>query len=183
MPRGREESSDVGESDDRSEGNSSYWIIWEGSLSASRGVWSSDESSEPIPTLDARQLMLLFRYHVLRNLLASGRIGQTTLDILDRFHHSGFSACEGQGDLLGNAGTPPGGIAQLHLDDGFNEFFVGSIGSGPAPARLFREINPRLVKHYGCGNRRLRNKLVKKMAAMSSGSLARGKRPCFPSAC
>ena len=41
---------------------------------------------------------------------------------------------EGQGDLLGKAGTPPGGIAQLHLDDGFNEFFVGSVGSGPTPA-------------------------------------------------
>jgi hypothetical protein len=41
--------------------------------------------------------MLLFRHHVLKNLLASGRIGQTTLDILDRFHHPGFSAYEGDG--------------------------------------------------------------------------------------
>jgi hypothetical protein len=41
--------------------------------------------------------MLLFRHHALRNLLACGRIGQTTLDILDRFHHPGFSAYEGEG--------------------------------------------------------------------------------------
>jgi hypothetical protein len=34
---------------------------------------------------------------VLKNLLASGRIGQATLDILDRFHHPGFSAYEGEG--------------------------------------------------------------------------------------
>ena len=41
---------------------------------------------------------------------------------------------ESQGDLLSNSRTAPGGIAQLHLDDGFNEFFVGSLGSGPTPA-------------------------------------------------
>jgi hypothetical protein len=64
---------------------------------ASRGVWSSDGTFEPIPALDGRQLMLLFRHHVLRNLLASGRIAQATLDILDRFHHPGFSAYEGAG--------------------------------------------------------------------------------------
>ena len=28
----------------------------------------------------------------------------------------------------------PGGIALLHLDNGFNEFFVGPLGSGPTPA-------------------------------------------------
>jgi hypothetical protein len=39
--------------------------------------------------------MLLFRYLVLRNLLAAGRITQATIDILDRFHHPGFSAYEG----------------------------------------------------------------------------------------
>src|SRR2546422_405662 len=37
---------------------------------ASRAVWSSDGNFEPIPTLDGRQLMLLFRHHVLKNLLA-----------------------------------------------------------------------------------------------------------------
>jgi len=41
---------------------------------------------------------------------------------------------EGPGDLPRNAGTPPGMIAQLHLEDGFNEFFIGSVGSGPTPA-------------------------------------------------
>jgi hypothetical protein len=64
---------------------------------ASRGVWSAADSFEPIPALDSRQLMLLFRHHALRNLLACGRIGQATLDILDRFHHPGFSAYEGEG--------------------------------------------------------------------------------------
>ena len=64
---------------------------------ASRGVWSSNGRFEPIPVLDSRQLMLLFRHHVLRNLLGCGRIGQATLDILDRFHHPGFSAYEGEG--------------------------------------------------------------------------------------
>jgi len=41
--------------------------------------------------------MLLFRHHVIKNLLAAGRISQTTVDILDRFHHPGFSAYEGEG--------------------------------------------------------------------------------------
>jgi hypothetical protein len=41
--------------------------------------------------------MLLFRHHLLKNLLACGRIGQATLEILDRFHHPGFSAYEGEG--------------------------------------------------------------------------------------
>ena len=41
---------------------------------------------------------------------------------------------ESQGDLLSDAGTAPGGIALLHLDDGFNEFFVGPLGTGPAAA-------------------------------------------------
>jgi len=64
---------------------------------ASRGVWSSNGSFEPVPALDSRSLMLLFRHQVLKNLLACGRIGQATLDILDRFHHPGFSAYEGSG--------------------------------------------------------------------------------------
>jgi hypothetical protein len=70
---------------------------------ASRGVWSSDGSFEPIPALDALRLMLLFRHHMLQNLLACGRIGQATLDILERFHHPGFSACEGEGVAAGNS--------------------------------------------------------------------------------
>ena len=93
---------------------------------ASRGVWSSDGAFEPIPALDGRQLMLLFRHHVLKNLLASGRIGQTTLDILDRFHHPGFSAYEGEGvaasDSLARERLasyvihPAFSLARLHYD-------------------------------------------------------------------
>src|SRR2546428_8677730 len=41
---------------------------------------------------------------------------------------------ESQGDLLSNSWTAPGRIALLHLDDGFNEFFVGSLWAGPTPA-------------------------------------------------
>ncbi len=62
---------------------------------ASRGVWSADGNYESIPPLDTQQLMLLFRHHVIKNLLAAGRISQATVDILDRFHHPGFSAYEG----------------------------------------------------------------------------------------
>jgi hypothetical protein len=47
--------------------------------------------------------MLLFRHHVLRNLLACRRIVQAALDILDRFHHPGFSAYEGQGVSAGDS--------------------------------------------------------------------------------
>jgi len=41
---------------------------------------------------------------------------------------------ESQGHLLSDARAAPGGIALLHLDDGFDEFFVGASGSGLAPA-------------------------------------------------
>ena len=41
---------------------------------------------------------------------------------------------ESQGNLLSDARTAPGGIALLHLDNGFKEFFVGSFGAGPTPA-------------------------------------------------
>ena len=37
---------------------------------------------------------------------------------------------ESQGNLLSNSRTAPGGITLLHLDDGFNEFFVGPLWSG-----------------------------------------------------
>ena len=39
-----------------------------------------------------------------------------------------------QGNLLSDARTAPGGIAPLHLDDGFDEFFVGPLWSGFTPA-------------------------------------------------
>jgi hypothetical protein len=41
---------------------------------------------------------------------------------------------ESQSDLLGDSGTTPCGITLLHLDDGFNEYLVGPLGSGPTPA-------------------------------------------------
>jgi hypothetical protein len=70
--------------------------------------------------------MLLFRHHVLQNLLACGRIGQATLDILDRFHHPGFSAYEGEGVAAGDSAArerlasylvhAPFSLARLHYD-------------------------------------------------------------------
>ncbi|NWG14517.1 MAG: transposase [Acidobacteria bacterium] len=93
---------------------------------ASRGVWSADGSFQAIPALDTRQLMLLFRNHLLENLLACGRIGQATLDILDRFHHAGFSAYEGEGVSADDSAPrerlasylvhPPVALARLHHD-------------------------------------------------------------------
>jgi hypothetical protein len=41
---------------------------------------------------------------------------------------------ESQGNLLSNSRTAPGGIALLHLDNGFKEFFVGSFWAGSTPA-------------------------------------------------
>ena len=70
---------------------------------AGRGVWSADGSFEAIPALDTLRLMLLFRHRLLKSLLACGRIGQATLDILDRFHHPGFSAYEGEGVSAGDS--------------------------------------------------------------------------------
>jgi hypothetical protein len=93
---------------------------------ASRGVWSADGSFEAIPALDTRQLMLLFRHHVVKNLVACRRIGQGTLDILDRFHHPGFSAYEGEGVSAGDSAArerlasylvhPAFSLARLHYD-------------------------------------------------------------------
>jgi hypothetical protein len=59
--------------------------------------------------MDTQQLMLLFRHHVIKNLLACGRICQVTVDIFDRFHHSGFSAYEG------NSVSPDDSAAREHL--------------------------------------------------------------------
>ena len=93
---------------------------------ASRGVWSADGSFEAIPALDTQQLMLLFRHHVIKNLLAAGRISQTTVDILDRFHHPGFSAYEGEGVSADDSAArerlasylvhAPFSLARLHYD-------------------------------------------------------------------
>jgi hypothetical protein len=93
---------------------------------ASRGVWSANGSFEAIPALDTQQLMLLFRHHVIKNLLAAGRISQTTADILDRFHHPGFSAYEGDGVSAADSAArerlasylvhAPFSLARLHYD-------------------------------------------------------------------
>ena len=106
---------------------------------ASRGVWSSDGSFEPIPALDSRRLMLLFRHQVLKNLLACGRIGQATLDILDRFHHPGFSAYEGEGVAAADSAArerlasyvihAPFSLARLHYDRD-----VGIVTYDPRPS-------------------------------------------------
>jgi hypothetical protein len=70
--------------------------------------------------------MLLFRHHVIKNLLAAGRISQTTVDILDRFHHPGFSAYEGEGVSAADSAArerlasylvhAPFSLARLHYD-------------------------------------------------------------------
>jgi len=93
---------------------------------ASRGVWSANGSFEAIPALDTQQLMLLFRHHLIKNLLAGGRISQTTVDILDRFHHPGFTAYEGEGVSAGDSSArerlasylvhAPFSLARLHYD-------------------------------------------------------------------
>ena len=93
---------------------------------AGRGVWSADGTFEAIPALDPAQLMLLFRHHLLENLLDCGRIGQATLDILDRFHHPGFSAYEGEGVAAGDSAArerlasymvhAPFSLTRLHYD-------------------------------------------------------------------
>ena len=93
---------------------------------ASRGVCSADGSFQAIPALDTQQLMLLFRHHVIKNLLAAGRISQATVEILDRFHHPGFSAYEGQGVSAEDSAArerlasylvhPPFSLARLHYD-------------------------------------------------------------------
>jgi hypothetical protein len=41
---------------------------------------------------------------------------------------------EGQGNLLSDSWAAPSGIEPLHLEDGFQEFLAGSLGSGLAAA-------------------------------------------------
>ncbi len=49
--------------------------------------------------------MLLFPHHVIKNLLAAGRISQTAVDILNRCYHPGFSAYEEEGVSAGDSGA------------------------------------------------------------------------------
>lgn len=108
---------------------------------ASRGVWSGDSSFEAIPALDTQKLMLLFRHHVVKNLLATGRLTQATVDILDRFHHPGFSAYEGEGMSAGDSAArerlasylvhAPFSLTRLHYDRD-----TGVVTYDPAPLHV-----------------------------------------------
>ena len=63
---------------------------------------------------------------MIKTLLAAGRISQTTVDILDRFHHPGFSAYEGEGVSAADSAArerlasclvhAPFSLARLHND-------------------------------------------------------------------
>ena len=113
----------------------------------SRGVWSADGSFEAIPALDTQQLMLLFRHHVVKNLLARGRISQPTVDILDRFHHPGFSAYEGEGVSAGDSAArerlasylvhAPFSLARLHYDRD-----AGTVTYDPRPLSRSHLLSP-----------------------------------------
>ena len=114
---------------------------------AGRGVWSPDGSFEAIPALDTQQLMLLFRHHVIENLLAAGRISQAAVDILDRFHHPGFSAYEGEGVSPGDSAArerlssylvhPPFSLARLHYQRG-----PGAVTYDPPASRRSHPNSP-----------------------------------------
>ena len=66
------------------------------------GVFRPDGSFQPLPPLDPQQLMLLFRHKLLQELLRLGKIYPATIEILDRFRHTGFSAFQGQPVLPGD---------------------------------------------------------------------------------
>jgi hypothetical protein len=115
---------------------------------AAGGVWSADGRFESTPALDTPQLMLLFRHHVIKNLLAAGRICQAAVDILDRFHHPGFSAY--QGNCVSPHDSPsrerlasylvhaPFSLARLHYDrDAAVEaaFVLSALSKIPASSR------------------------------------------------
>ena len=116
---------------------------------AASGVWSADGSFASIPALDTQQLMLLFRHHVIENLLAAGRIGQAVVDILDRFHHPGFSAYEGnrvsphdsalRERLASYLVHAPFSLARLHYD---RDARVVTYDPRPLPRSLLNSDSP-----------------------------------------
>jgi len=55
------------------------------------GVFLPEGSFLSLPAPDAQQLMLLFRHKLLQELLRLEKIYPATLEILDRFRHTGFS--------------------------------------------------------------------------------------------
>jgi hypothetical protein len=144
---------------------------------ASRGVWSAHGGFEAIPALDTLGLMLLFRHHLLESLLACGRIGQATLDSLDRFHHPGSSAYEGGGVSPGDSAArerlasylvhPAFSLVRLHYDRqaGIVTYDArapsGSHPSPPSPERFspldalaaltsfIPEKGQQIVRYYG----------------------------------
>jgi len=59
------------------------------------GLFRPDGSFQPLPPPDAQQLMLLFRHKLLQELLRLGKIYPATIEILDRFRHTGFSVYQG----------------------------------------------------------------------------------------
>ncbi len=76
--------------------------------------------------IDSRQPMTLFRHHVLRDVLACGRIRQAAVEIIDGFRHPGFSAYKGEGASAGDSAARkrlashmvhvPFSLARLHYD-------------------------------------------------------------------
>jgi hypothetical protein len=79
-------------------------------------------SFEAIPALDTQQLMLLFRHHVMKNLLAAGRISQTTVDILDRY--------------VGKYQLSPGMLLEVTRE---GDRLMGQMPGDPVKTRLFPE--------------------------------------------
>ena len=57
----------------------------------SDGVFLPDGSFQSLPPLDPQQLMLLFRHNLLQELLHLEKIYPATIEILNRFRHTGFS--------------------------------------------------------------------------------------------
>jgi len=66
------------------------------------GVFRPDGSFQPWPPLDPQQLLLLFRHKLLQELLRLEKIYPATIEILDRFRHTGFSAFQGPPVLPGD---------------------------------------------------------------------------------
>ena len=66
------------------------------------GVFLPDGFFQPLPPPDPQQLMLLFRHKLLQELLRLGKIYPATIEILDRFRHTGFSVYQGHPVLPGD---------------------------------------------------------------------------------